>query len=753
MGIQIDPARVHMTTKNTSYVIEVFEGELIHSYWGKKIELPDISPIIPVENKCSFYPNPNTMNRTYSLDILPREFPDFGRSDYRNPQVKLQLNDGTTVSHFEMVSFMLLKEKPNIKGLPSTYAEVGDKVMTLQVVMTDSKSGLDAELYYTVYEDFDIITRHVVFHNQGSDTVVLDHALSANVDFYNDNDFEMIHFNGSWARERQVKRVPVGNTTHLVESKRGASGHIENPLVLLARPGTDDLKGEVYGMNFVYSGNFKCVVEVNSFNTTRFQMGINDFDFSWQLKPGEKFYTPEVVMTYACEGFNELSYNYHELYKQRLCRGKYRDLERPILINNWEATYFDFDEQKLKDIVKVADALDLELFVLDDGWFGLRNSDETGLGDWFVNKEKLPEGLTGISQFANERDIKFGLWFEPEMVSPDSDLYRKHPDWCLHVEGHTRSQSRNQLILDMSREDVQTYIIDSISDILSAYPIEYVKWDMNRNMTEVGSAILPPDRQQEVSHRYILGLYKVLENLTTKYEHILFESCSGGGGRFDPGMLYYMPQTWTSDDTDAHERIGIQYGTSFAYPQITMGAHVSESPNHQVGRITCLERRALTSMMANLGFELDLSAMSDTSKAKVLEYVTFYKGIRRDIQFGRLYRLMYDEMNMTVMIESEDKRRYYLFHYRGLNKPNLARKTVPLKYVSDGKYKVEVVRIGNDEAIYDQASIMLNEMGDRNNQITEDDLVYDASYLNHKGYTFNEQAYDFDAQLIIFTQK
>lgn len=751
MGIIINQDRLqaHLFTNSTSYVIDTFMGELVHSYWGKRIEIPEITPLVPIETMVSFYPNPDQEGQIYSLDLLPREYPDFGRSDYRNPSVSLKLKDGTKISKFLVQNFSVSEGKPDIEGLPATYAEPGDNVKTLLITLKDEKSGVVIELYYAVYEDFDAITRHVRYINNGVAEVVIDCASSANVDFYNDNDFDLIHFNGSWGREREMSRLPVGKSTHIVESKRGSSSHMQNPLVMLARPSADDIQGEVYGMNLVYSGSFKSVIEVNSYDATRLAMGINDHDFEWCLEPEAAFSTPEVVMAYSDEGFNGMSHIYHELYRKRLCKGPHRDKERPVLINNWEATYFQFTQEKLEAIAENASDLGMELFVLDDGWFGVRNSDESGLGDWFVNMEKLPNGLTGIADFVTERTMQFGLWFEPEMVSEDSDLYRAHPDWCLHTPGHTRTRGRHQLVLDFSRRDVQDHIIEVVSDILRNHPITYVKWDMNRNMTEVNSALLPPKQQRETTHRYILGLYRVMDTITREFDEILFESCSGGGGRFDPGMLYYMPQTWTSDDTDAFERQFIQYGTSFAYPQITMGAHVSVSPNHQTGRVSSLQTRAHVSMMANLGYELDLSALTEEEKEQVAHQISYYKSIRKDIQFGRLYRLLspYGKTGTCFLIESEDQNRYYLFYFRGLNKLNTCKFRLPLRYISDGDYKAEIIRFS------DESTVLRDPNGHEIKDAMDADILMSGSYLNRFGYTFGYQRYDFDSTMVVFTKQ
>jgi len=757
MGILIDDKkmRVHLYTDNTSYVIETLQGELIHSYWGKRIELPEHSPLVPIEECPSFYPNPNVEDKTYSLDVIPREYPDFGRSDYRSPGYRVEVSDGTKITDFVVQSFLKSEGKPDIPGLPSTYVQEGDRVHTLQVTLKDAKTNLELNLFYCVNETYDVITRHAVFKNEGNEKVILEHALSASVDFYNDKNFDLIHFNGSWARERFFERMPIGRSKHVIESKRGSSGHHENPMVMLARPKTDDLQGEVYSMNFVYSGNFTSVVEVNSYDSTRFQMGINDFDFEWNLKPGESFYTPEVVMVYSDEGFNGMSHIYHQLFRERLCRGTFRDQERPILINNWEATYFSFTQEKLEAIGKAANEIGIELFVLDDGWFGKRDSDKSGLGDWFVNTSKLQNGLGGVADYMNQEKMQFGLWFEPEMVSPDSDLYREHPDWCLHAKGHTRTEGRNQLILDFSREDVQDHIIQVVGNILRSHSISYVKWDMNRNMTESYSALLQPEHQSETTHRYILGLYRVMEALTTEFKDVLFESCSGGGGRYDAGMLYYMPQTWASDDTDAYERQFIHYGTSFAYPSITMCSHISMSPNHQTNRVTSLKTRGFMSMMVNLGYELDLSVLSEVDRAQVKRQVAYYKSIRQDIQFGRFYRILspFEGDRSGFLVESKDQKRYYFFYFTALNRPNRLSVTVPLTYLSEGNYQVESISFGDDnngtgeDGQASKADIYITP------KTTDlEGAVLPSRFLNHFGYTFNQLQSDFEGQLIVFTK-
>ena len=443
----------------------------------------------------------------------------------------------------------------------------------------------------------------------------------------------------------------------------------------------------------MYSGNFLAGAEVDQYETTRVFMGINPFDFSWRLQPGESFQTPEAVLVYSAEGIGGMSRTYHRLYRTRLSRGRYRDLERPILVNNWEATYFDFNAQKIEAIAETASELGIELFVLDDGWFGKRDDDRSCLGDWVVDRNKLPDGLEDLARRVNDKGLQFGLWFEPEMISPDSDLYRAHPDWCLHVPGRRRTEGRRQLILDLSRQDVRDYLYEAISGILASSPISYVKWDMNRNMTEIGSAQMDAEGQSEIAHRYMLGLYDLLERIVTAFPDVLFESCSGGGGRFDPGMLYYMPQTWTSDDTDAVERLKIQYGTSIVYPVSSMGAHVSAVPNHQLHRMTSLEMRGDVAMSGNFGYELDLTVFTDEEKEIVKDQVATYKELRGLIQTGDLYRLKSPfEGNETAwMMVSGDRQEAVVFYFRTLAEPNPALRRLRLAgldaaavYVMDG---------------------------------------------------------------------
>ncbi len=627
----------YLETPNTSYIFGVKYGKLLHIHWGKKADYVPTATMAEKYRATGFTVN-DLADGAFSANNLALEFPTHN-TDYRFPAFHAMYEDGSTVTDFEYAGYEIIKGKPGLNGLPSTYANCDDEAETLKITLTDKQKGITVYLNYTVFSKIDAITRSAEIVNDGKEDIKLSRIMSAVVDFP-DMDYDILHLHGAWAKERMIERTPLMHGSQSICSNRGASSHSENPFIALLAKNATESSGEVYGANFVYSGNFLAGAEVSSNNTARMFMGINPFNTGWLLKPGENFTAPETVLVYSPDGIGGMSRIYHDLYRNNLCRGKYKNAERPILINNWEATYFDFNEDKLVEIAKKAKEIGVELFVLDDGWFGKRNDDTSSLGDWFVNKEKLPCGIDGLSEKIEALGMKFGLWFEPEMISPVSELYEKHPDWCLHVEGRERSKGRNQLILDYSRPEVCDYITEALSKIFSSAKISYVKWDMNRNMSEIGSAKLPPERQRETAHRYMLGLYRVLETITSRFENILFEGCSGGGGRFDPGMLYYMPQIWTSDNSDAVERCFIQYGTSVVYPSITMGAHVSAVPNHQLARTTPMKTRCDVAMMGQFGFELDLNKLNDEEIETAKESIALFKKLRPTIQFGDMYRLL-----------------------------------------------------------------------------------------------------------------
>ena len=691
----------NLSTSKTSYVLKVLgSNHVAHVYWGKKIKAKNLDYLLRSKNWGSFLTNTDNID-DFMLEMTPQEYPGYGSTDLRTPAVELQFSDGTSATDFRYESHNIYAGKNKLNNLPATYVEDENEAMTLELTLVDSLKNVKLILSYSVFEEFDAITRSVKIINESNEDVNINRVLSANVDF-RDSDYELLQLSGAWARERHIIRKEIRSGSQSIGSRRGSSSHAQNPFMALVRKDTTEQHGEVYGFSLIYSGNFLANVEVDMYENARAQIGINPFDFTWLLKSKEEFTAPEAVLVYSNEGLTGMSHIYNCLYGKRLCKGKYRDEVRPILINNWEATYFDFNETKIKEIAREATNLGMELFVLDDGWFGKRDDDNSSLGDWFVNEEKLKGGLNKLATEINEMGLQFGLWFEPEMVSPISELYKEHPDWCIHIPGRNRSEARRQLILDYSREDVCNYIIEKISEVLSSAPISYVKWDMNRNMSEIGSAKLPANRQREVAHRYILGLYKVLEEITTRFPDVLFESCSGGGGRFDPGMLYYMPQTWTSDNTDAIERLKIQFGTSMVYPNASIGCHVSAVPNHQVDRITPIETRGVVAMSGNFGYELDITKLPESEKEIIKEQVKLYKEIRETIQFGKCYRLSspFENNDVAWMFISKDCEEIIVSFVRTLAKPNS--KFISLKLVGldeSSKYEIlgENIIVGGDE--------------------------------------------------------
>ena len=691
----------NLSTSKTSYVLKVLDSNHVaHVYWGKKIKAKNLDYVLRSKNWGSFLTNTDNID-DFMLEMTPQEYPGYGSTDLRTPAVELQFSDGTSATDFRYESHNIYAGKNKLNDLPATYVEDENEAMTLELTLVDSLKNVKLILSYSVFEEFDAITRSVKIINESNEDVNINRVLSANVDF-RDSDYELLQLSGAWARERHIIRKEIRSGSQSIGSRRGSSSHAQNPFMALVRKDTTEQHGEVYGFSLIYSGNFLANVEVDMYENARAQIGINPFDFTWLLKSKEEFTAPEAVLVYSNEGLTGMSHIYNCLYGKRLCKGKYRDEVRPILINNWEATYFDFNETKIKEIAREATNLGMELFVLDDGWFGKRDDDNSSLGDWFVNEEKLKGGLNKLATEINEMGLQFGLWFEPEMVSPISELYKEHPDWCIHIPGRNRSEARRQLILDYSREDVCNYIIEKISEVLSSAPISYVKWDMNRNMSEIGSAKLPANRQREVAHRYILGLYKVLEEITTRFPDVLFESCSGGGGRFDPGMLYYMPQTWTSDNTDAIERLKIQFGTSMVYPNASIGCHVSAVPNHQVDRITPIETRGVVAMSGNFGYELDITKLPESEKEIIKEQVKLYKEIRETIQFGKCYRLSspFENNDIAWMFISKDCEEIIVSFVRTLAKPNS--KFISLKLVGldeSSKYEIlgENIIVGGDE--------------------------------------------------------
>lgn len=662
----------HLTNSYYSYIMKILPNQQLGQlYFGSRVRHREsfdnyFEVVWRSVTACPF-----EGKNFFSLEHTKQELPSYGTGDYKHPAVSIKQANGSSITNFVYAGHEITQGKPVLEGLPATYCEEDSEAETLHIFLKDELIGVKAELLYTVFADHAAMARSVRFVNEGTETVTLDTAMSMNLDLP-DSDYDFVQFSGTWCRERfeYVNRLRPGIQS--VESLRGHSSHNHNPFLILKRPDTNEFTGVAIGFSLVYSGNFLAQAEVDAWDLTRVTMGINPYGFGWQLQPGSSFQTPEAVMVYSENGLNSLSQTYHKLYAKRLARGQWRDKVRPILINNWEATYFDFTEDKLVGIAGEAQELGVEMFVLDDGWFGERVNDYAGLGDWVANKERLENGITGLAKRIDDMGMLFGLWFEPEMVNKDSDLFRAHPDWAIQTPGRILTHGRNQYVLDFSRQEVVDYIYDAMAEILGNAKVSYIKWDMNRSITEAFSIKLAADQQGEFMHRYILGFYQLYERLTSAFPHILFESCASGGGRFDPGLLYYAPQGWASDCSDAVQRLKIQYGTSMCYPISSIGAHVSKTPNHQVFRNTPLKTRANVAHFGTFGYEMDLRLLSEEEKQEVVEQIKFMKEYREVLQFGTFYRLLSPfEGNFTAwMAVSEDKKTAIVGYYKVLNEVN-----------------------------------------------------------------------------------
>jgi len=690
LSIEFKNNRFHLYNDEISYVMEVSrQNDILNLHYGASVNADDL--VFQSNVLSSFHCYSDEQDESYSLSFLPQEYPSCGASDFRSPAYEILTKKGYHTPELKYVSHEIVNGKPKLSGLPSTYVESDDEAQTLIITTEDKIHEIQVKLYYTIFEKFNAITRHSEIINTSSDSMYLKNAQSVSIDFPAGN-YEYIHLEGAWAREKHIDRNNVHKGTQGFESRRGASGATENPFLMFFDKGADENHGNVYGISLVYSGNHKFLLEKEFNETVRLQAGINPFEFNFKLEGGECFITPEAVMVYSSDGFEKMSHTFHKLYRKRLCRGVYRDKVRPILINNWEGTYFDFDREKLLNIAQMGAEIGLELFVLDDGWFGKRNDDTTSLGDWFVNEEKLGGTLKSLVEEINKKGLKFGLWFEPEMISPRSELNKKHPEWMIKVPGVKPHLGRNQCILNLTKPEVRDYIVESLASILESANIEYVKWDMNRNMTDVYSDALTPDRQGEFYHRYILGLYEILERITNKFPNVLFEGCSGGGGRNDPGMLYYMPQIWSSDDTDATERLYIQYGGSMVYPASTVGSHVSAVPNHQVGRISSLSTRGTVAMNGAFGYELDLSLSTKEELEEMKKQVEFYKENREIVMTGDFYRLMnpFTSRYSAWMYVSDDLKRALVYYVVKTARPSNEAILLKLKGLDkDAQYEIE----------------------------------------------------------------
>ncbi len=644
-------------TENISYIFGAdIAGNLLHYYYGAKVADIDLSYLNLKMEMPSTSALQGESENLYSMNILMQEYSTMDSGDYRISALEVKGENGTLSTNLKFVSANVKEGKYSLSGLPAVYAELGE-AETLEVLLKDNLTGLEVKLLYSVINGFDAIMRSAVLHNTGEKRLCLQKAASCCLDFPS-KDYSLLHLHGKWAAERNIEIEKLTHDIRTISSKRGTSSHIHNPFVALLSDGANEFYGDVYGVALAYSGNFSIETECDSCDQTRLIAGINPQNFSWVLESNEEFTVPEAIITYSSDGLNDISNIYHKLFRTHLCRGKWRDLPRPILINNWEATYFNFDEQKIYDIAKSASSLGIEMLVLDDGWFGKRNDDTSSLGDWFANEQKLKGGLSELVNRINALGMKFGLWFEPEMISPKSELFAKHPEWVLCANGRTPSIARNQYVLDLTRQEVRDYLFDSISKVLDSANIEYIKWDFNRYLTETGSDILPSERQLEVSHRYVLGLYELLERIIEKYPDLLIESCSGGGGRFDAGMLYYTPQIWTSDNTDAIDRAKIQCGTSVVYPLSCISAHVSVCPNHQTKRTLPFSTRGNVALTGAFGYELDITKLTEEERHLVKVQITFYNKWKKVIATGDFYRLVnpfLQENYCATEIVSNDK--------------------------------------------------------------------------------------------------
>ena len=682
MSIRYDDVNrvFELDTDNTSYRIGIAddEGFVGHIYYGRKIRSQQCGQFLRTWEG-PFVPSTNNRERCSFLDTFPTEYSGNGIGDYRESCIAVKTITGSRTTDLMYESYDIIDGKPELEGLPASFA--GDEmVQTLILHMLDKGDGLEVDLIYSVFECEDVITRSVKVRNNGDKDIRLTKVYSACIDM-DDEDFEMLTLHGSWARERQMERRSIAYGKQSVSSLRGESSHQDHPFMAWMTKGSNQVSGDVYGMHFVYSGNFIAQIEKSQFDSIRAVMGIHSEGFEWLLTPGDEFVAPEVVLTYSHNGIGQMSRNLHDFYREHLIRSKYLHQKRPVLINNWEATYFDFDTDKLLAIAKSAAEHGIEMLVMDDGWFGHRNDDATSLGDWFVNENKIKGGLKHLVDEVNKLGLKFGIWMEPEMISPDSELYRKHPDWAFSVPERTATLSRNQYVLDLSRKEVRDYVYECVYKVISSANIEYVKWDMNRQLTDIGSMEFTGDRQGELAHRYVLGVYELQERLVRDFPDLLLENCSGGGARFDPGMLYYSPQIWCSDDTDAIERLSIQEGTELIYPLSTMGAHVSDCPNHTVGRTTPFMTRANVALAGTFGYELDITKISSEEREMIPEQVALYHKYNDLVREGDYYRIAsYRENGLydCYMVVAKDKREALVTYVQVLGRPNVHSRKIKL---------------------------------------------------------------------------
>lgn len=692
MGIKYNETNriFKLDTPKSTYMFGIVDEENFvgHMYYGRRIKDEDLSYLM---RNPSVLPSKSNRDRVNFLDSLPMEYSTHGIGDFRESCLSVKTADGHSACSLSYVSHVIYKGKKELEGLPATFGNEED-CTSLELVCEDKVLKLRIILTYTVFEKLEAITRSVKIINASKEPIYLTKVLTTCVDMDN-KEYDMITLYGQWAKERMINRRKITDGKNLINSLRGVSSHQEQPFIAVLDHNAKEEQGEVYGFNLVYSGNFMAQAEITHLDMLRVTLGINPVDFCWKLDKGAAFTAPEAVLVYSSEGIGAMTRTFHDLYRSHLIRGDYKDKKRPILINNWEATYFDFDTDKLLDIAREAKKLGIEMLVMDDGWFGDRKDDNTSLGDWFVNENKLKGGLSYLVQEVNKIGLKFGLWVEPEMVSPDSELFRAHPDWAIQIPGRSGALARNQLVLDISRKEVREGIYESIHKVLSESNIEYVKWDMNRALTDLGSVSLSGDTQGELYHRYVLGMYELQDKLTRDFPHILLENCSSGGGRFDPGMLYYSPQIWTSDNTDAIDRLKIQEGTALIYPLSSMGAHIADCPSHSNGRITPFSTRGYVALAGTFGYELDVTKIPEADRNLIPEQVAMYHKYNDLVREGDYFRIAsYQENNEydCYSVVSKDKKEALVTFIQVSARPGFHMRRVYLKGLREEvMYQVE----------------------------------------------------------------
>lgn len=708
---------IKLDTPDTSYVMGVADGYLGHAYYGKKIETTELGYLLRAEEHPGV-PSVNNREKVSFLDSFPMEYSFGGTGDFRESSINIRTEDGQTGLDLKYEGHEIYAGKKKLDGLPATW---GDDADSVDVYLRDSATNLKVVLTYTAFHSVDAITRSVKIVNGGEQNVYLTKVLSACVDMDNDN-YKLLTLHGSWARERHMQYRDIGYGSVVTESLRGESSHQDHPFMAVMSANGNQTMGDVYGFNFVYSGDFLAKVQVNQFNVLRAVMGIHPEHFCWKLEKGQSFQAPEVVMVYSDEGLGKMTRTFHDLYRNNLIRSSWKDMERPVLINNWEATYFDFDTDKLIAIAKEASKSGIDMLVMDDGWFGHRNSDNSSLGDWFVNEDKVKGGLKNLVDEVNKLGMKFGIWFEPEMISEDSQLYKEHPDWVLRTKDRVPSLCREQWVLDLSRPDVREYVYNAVRDVLKSANIEYVKWDMNRPLADVGSTYLPADRQGELVHRHTLAVYELQERLINEFPNLLLENCSGGGARFDAGMLYYSPQIWCSDDTDAIERLAIQEGTSLIYPLSSMGAHVSDCPNHTTGRITPFQTRGDVALAGTFGYELDITKIPEEDRKQIPVQIETYRKYNQLVRTGDYYRIASWQENHLYdcyQIVSKDKSEALVTFVQVLAEPNIRSRKIRLQGLDAKAMYMVDDKVYSGEALMNGGLLVKQPWGDFKSMLIE----------------------------------